>query len=64
MKINILQYAGSILLLACMVFAIAKLETADRWVAMWLPFVIAGVGLVFFGTVAVHRKNASQIDHR
>jgi|GEM_PF-2535413 len=64
MKINILQYAGSILLLACMVFAIAKLETADTWVAMWLPFVIVGVGLVFFGTVAVHRKNTSQIDHR
>jgi len=64
MKINILQYAGSILLLACMVFAIAKLETADKWVAMWLPFVIAGVGLVFFGTLAAHRKNASQIDYR
>ena len=64
MKINILQYAGSILLLACMVFAIAKLETADKWVAMWLPFVIAGVGLVFFGTLTGHRKNASQIDYR
>jgi hypothetical protein len=64
MKIHILQYAGSILLLACMVFAVAKLETADRWVAMWLPFVIAGVGLVFFGTLAAHRKIASQIDHR
>jgi len=64
MKIHILQYAGSILLLVCMVFAIAKLETADRWVAMWLPFVIAGVGLVLFGTVAAHRKNAAQIDHR
>jgi hypothetical protein len=64
MKINILQYAGSILLLGCMVFAIAKLGTADRWVAMWLPFVIAGVGLVFFGTVVAHRKNTSQINHR
>jgi cell division protein FtsW (lipid II flippase) len=64
MKIHILQYAGSILLLVCMVFALAKLGTADRWVAMWLPFVIAGVGLVFFGTVAAHRKNASQNDHR
>ena len=64
MKINILQYAGSVLLLVCMVFAIVKLETADSWVAMWLPFVIAGVGLVFFGTFAAHRKNASQIDYR
>jgi len=64
MKDHILQFAGALLLLACMVFAIAKLETADKWVAMWLPFVIAGVGLVFFGALAAHRRNASQIDHR
>jgi len=64
MKINILQYAGSVLLLVCMVFAIVKLETADSWVAMWLPLVIAGVGLVLFGGFVGHRKNASQTDHR
>jgi hypothetical protein len=64
MKNHVIQYAGALLLLACTVFAIAKLETADKWVAMWLPFVIAGVGLVFFGTLAAHRKNASQIDYR
>jgi hypothetical protein len=64
MKTHVLQYAGSLLLLACMVFAMVKFEAADRWVAMWLPFVFAGVGLTLFGTLAAHRKDASRIDGR
>ena len=64
MKNHILQYSGALLLLACMGFAIVKLETADRWVAMWLPFVIAGVGMALFGTFAAHRRKDAQIYHR
>jgi len=64
MKNHILQYAGVLLLLACIVFAIAKVETADRWVAIWLPFVIAGVGLALFGTFAANGRKASQFNRR
>ncbi|MFA5265062.1 MAG: hypothetical protein WC378_14655 [Opitutaceae bacterium] len=49
MKTNFLTIVGSLVLLACMIFALARLETADRWVPVWLPFVIAGVALTFIG---------------
>lgn len=51
MKIGILQIIGSLLLLACMTFAVAKLESADEWISLWIPFVVAGVWLVFVDTV-------------
>ena len=51
MKIGPLEISGSLVLLACMVFALAKLESADRWVTVWVPFVAAGVMLVFIGTI-------------
>ena len=46
MKIGPLEISGSLVLLACMVFALAKLESADRWVTVWVPFVAAGVMLI------------------
>jgi len=56
MKIGVMQIIGSLLLLACMIFAIAKLDSADKWVALWVPFVAAGVGLVFLGAIVQARK--------
>ena len=60
MKINAVQYAGSLLLLACMVFAVVQFENADRWARVWLPFVAAGVLLTFFGGLAGRRKNGME----
>jgi hypothetical protein len=57
MKIGKLPITGSLLLLACMIFAAAKLESADTWVATWIPFVVAGVGLVFVGAITQKRNN-------
>jgi len=51
MKINPLQIAGALALLVCLVFALANLDQADRWVFGWLPFVAAGIGLVLVGTI-------------
>lgn len=51
MTIGKLQITGSLLLLACMIFAAAKLESADNWISIWVPFVAAGVWLVFLGTI-------------
>ena len=64
MKIHILQYVGALLLLACMVFAIAKLDSADKWVPIWLPFVIVGVGLSLFGAIVARRKHVLHTDIR
>jgi len=52
-----MQIIGSILLLACMIFAMAKLDSADQWVSWWLPFVATGVGLVSFGTMVQVKKD-------
>lgn len=51
MKPAALQWIGSLLLLATMIFAMAKFGTADQWIAMWVPFVIAGLALVTLGTI-------------
>jgi hypothetical protein len=53
--------AGGFLLLACMVFAVVKLESADQWVRVWLPFVAAGVLPAFFGAVAGRRRSGMEI---
>jgi cyanate permease len=47
-----------------MVFAIAKLDSADKWVPIWLPFVIVGVGLSLFGVIVARRKHVSHTDIR
>jgi len=57
MKIGILQIFGSLLLLACMVFAAAKIESADHWIHLWVPVVVAGVGLVFVGIITQKNKS-------
>jgi len=57
MKIGKLQIAGSLLLLACMIFAAAKLESADEWISLWIPFVVAGVGLAFVGIITQKNKS-------
>ena len=44
MKLHALHYLGASLLLACMVFAVARFASADSWVALWVPLVVAGVG--------------------
>jgi VIT1/CCC1 family predicted Fe2+/Mn2+ transporter len=51
MKIGLMRVLGVWVLLAAMVFALVKLDTAEQWVAWWIPFVIAGVSLVLVGTV-------------
>jgi len=56
MKTNILQISGGLALLACIVFAILRLDSADRWVSVWIPFVIAGVALALLGTVLGKKK--------
>ena len=43
--------AGSLLLLATMIFALARFGSADQWIALWVPFVVAGVGLVVVGAI-------------
>lgn len=52
MKSALLSYSGGSILLACMVFALLRLDSADSWVALWTPFVIAGVALAVAGAIA------------
>jgi len=52
-----LPLAGSLLLLACMIFAFAKVESAEKWIGIWIPFVVAGVVLVFLGTITRKKKD-------
>ncbi len=40
---------GSLILLVCMVFATTHLGSADHWVRIWLPFVIAGAVITLAG---------------
>ena len=64
MKIGVLTISGCLLLLACMIFASANLATADHWVKVWLPFVIAGVWLVFLGMIIpTNRRRSSRPHH-
>ncbi len=52
---HLLVYASALLLLACMVYAGFRLDTADRWAPWWIPMVMTGVGLCLLGSLAVHR---------
>lgn len=49
-KTNLLQITGAVVLLACIVFAVARLDSADAWVKLWLPCVGVGVALTIIGT--------------
>ena len=49
MKTTVLGVVGVWVLLAAMVFALVKLDTADEWAAWWIPCVVVGVAMVFFG---------------
>ena len=59
MNKNILPLLGAVILLCCMVFALTNLDTADRWVGMWAPFVAAGVFLTLFGVILRRYKGSS-----
>lgn len=56
MKPALLSLLGGLLLLACMIFALVRLDTADRWIALWTPFVIAGVALAVAGAIATRHQ--------
>jgi hypothetical protein len=64
MKTGAMVIWGSLLLLGCMIFALAKLDSADKWVAGWIPFVAAGVALVFFGAILQTVKGRQDRIHR
>jgi hypothetical protein len=51
MKTTVLQILGAIVMLVSVVFALLSLETADRWVMRWLPFILAGAGLALVATI-------------
>jgi len=53
MYVKIVTILGGVILLFSMSFAVLNIETADTWIALWLPFVIAGVVLCFVGSVAL-----------
>lgn len=57
-----LQIAGALVLLACMVFALARLASADSWVSLWLPCVGVGVAPALIGTLlsAVKKGNSNE----
>ena len=57
MKPALLSLLGGLLLLACMLFALLHLDTADDWIALWTPFVIAGVALAVAGAIATRHHS-------
>ena len=60
MKTHVLQISGGLVLLACMVFAILRFDSADKWVSVWIPFVIAGVALALLGTILGKKKDCDR----
>jgi uncharacterized membrane protein len=61
MKIGLMRVLGVWVLLAAMVFALVKLDTADQWVAWWIPFVVTGVALVLVGTVLAKKPDRNSL---
>lgn len=55
-KINLMQITGALVLLACVVFALARLDSAESRVKPWLPCVGAGVVLTVLGIFLPAKK--------
>ena len=56
MKIGPLRVLGVWVLLAAMVFALVKIDTADVWAAWWIPCVLVGLALVFVDAFIDRRR--------
>lgn len=56
MNARILQIVGGMILLACMGFALLKLESADEWVSAWIPAVVVGVAVALAGAILGRKR--------
>lgn len=48
---RVILFLGILILISTLIFMILNLERADSFVMIWLPFMIAGVLLVFISLV-------------
>ncbi|MGE5520909.1 MAG: hypothetical protein ACM3VS_13340 [Candidatus Dadabacteria bacterium] len=61
---EIIMYIGIVVLLAAFIYMILDIDHADSIAALWLPFVIAGVLLVFLGLMVIQMHQHKVNRHR
>jgi hypothetical protein len=52
---KLILYLGLIILISALIYMIVNLDKADLIISLWLPFIIAGVFLVFLSQMIIWR---------